>query len=389
MIKKIKSLRHRVGKGNLDINAERAKADALFASIGVGAIATNEEGVVERINDLAAGMLGFSRDEIVGKWFSGIVISEDENGNVISNIERPMSKALLEGKPVNTKLYYKRKDGSKLPVFLTVSPIILNGLPIGAIEVFRDITVDNEVDKAKDEFVSLASHQLRTPLTASRLFLEMLLDGQVGELGKAQKEYIEKVEVSTLRMIRMVNDFLNASRADLGRLKVSPEAIQLEDLVSSHVDELRQVALKKKVDLSFESKKLPPVLIDQSLYGQVVHNLLTNAVRYTPAKGHVKVKLDINTNGYELIVSDNAIGIPADSKVKLFERFFRADNAKEVEGEGSGLGLYLVKKILDASGGKISYESTQNVGTTFHVIIPKTGMKAKVGEVGINESDKL
>jgi signal transduction histidine kinase len=207
-----------------------------------------------------------------------------------------------------------------------------------------------------------------------RLFSEMLLDEQVGPLNAKQHEYLRMIELSTGRMIDLVSDFLNTSRMELGHLEVKPQSAHLEDIVDNSVNQLKPLASQSRLSLEFTKPSLPAVPIEASLYSQVVNNLLSNAIHYTPEGGTISVKLSQNPGGYQLDITDTGIGIPLTARDDLFKRFYRADNAKHVMGEGSGLGLYLVKRIVDTIGGKIWYESAEGWGTTFHVIIPPSGM---------------
>jgi signal transduction histidine kinase len=230
---------------------------------------------------------------------------------------------------------------------------------------------------AKDQFISLVSHQLRTPLTSIRLFSEMLSDPRVGKLNEKQHEYVDKVHLSTIRMISLVGDILNVSRIELKRLKVEPIETNLVEYLNTCIAEVQPIADEKKIKITTHIPEHPINLkVDQTLFGQIVHNLLTNAVRYTAEEdGEVDVTLKkISRGGIELTVSDNGIGIPEKSQKKIFERFYRADNAVKTIGDGTGLGLYLIKMILNTTGGKIWFESKENKGSTFHVTIPKTGL---------------
>ena len=359
--------------------------EAILNSIGEGLISFDNNGNVERVNSVLLKMFGYTEAEMIGQHFSSVFNAVDANGDTIPIDERPLTKALRDGTVFsNTEdFWYVRKDGTSFPARYNMSPIKSNGTLIGLIEVIRDVTADMELDRQKDEFVSLTSHQLRTPLTAIRLFIEMLSDEQVGKLNAAQHDYINKVADSTRRMIELVGDFLNNSRIDLGRLRIEPAMTELDKFIGDYVDELQPVAAEKNVKLTFERTDMPSVPIDHNLYGQIVHNLLTNAIRYTPEQGKVTVAIKNTAKGYELSVSDTGIGIPKAAQAKLFQRFFRAENAVLMQGEGSGLGLYLVKKILELIGGSITYKTAEGKGTTFHVIIPPTGMKPVKGEVSL------
>lgn len=256
------------------------------------------------------------------------------------------------------------------------------GKVIRVIGSIMDITQQKELNLAKDEFLSLASHQLRTPLTAIRLFSEMLVDGQVGKLNKQQHEYAEKIEQSTERMVRLIGDILNISRVQLGRLKIEPKPLHIEDIVERSVEEIRPVAKQKGLTLTYKKSTLAPTQIDVVLMEQIIHNLLTNAVRYTH-KGGVEVALDQDGNGYLLSVKDTGIGIPKESENRIFERFYRADNAVKVEGEGTGLGLYLIKMVMRTTGGQVWFKTREGKGTTFFVKIPLRGMQEHEGDRGL------
>jgi two-component system phosphate regulon sensor histidine kinase PhoR len=242
---------------------------------------------------------------------------------------------------------------------------------------------ERQLEQTKDEFVSLVSHQLRAPLTAIRLFIEMLLDEQVGHLTQKQHEYLGNIEVSTSRMIDLVSDFLNTSRMGLEHLKIEPQQLHLEDLIDTIVTQLTPLARQQKITMTFEKPSFPTVAVEPSLYSQIVNNLLTNALSYTPAGGTVTVSLIRTNDGYRLDVADTGIGIPESARADLFRRFYRADNAKRVVSEGSGLGLYLIKQIVEICQGKVWYESVEHKGTTFHVIIPLSGMAAKSGTTSL------
>jgi signal transduction histidine kinase len=255
----------------------------------------------------------------------------------------------------------------------------------GAI-IMHDITHLKEIDRMKTEFVSVASHQLRTPLTAIKLFSEMLLSGEIGKVDGKHKEYLENISQSTSRMVRLVNDLLNVSRLETGRLKIETRPRVIEDIIVSTIKEVDMLAKAQKCDLRFDHPKInyPKVPLDESLFRQVVHNLITNAIRYSPAKKcAIVITLGEKDNDYLISVADSGIGIPKLEQGRIFEKFFRADNAMKAETEGSGLGLYVVKMITNASGGKIWFETEEGKGTTFYVSIPKSGMHEQKGQKGL------
>ncbi len=255
---------------------------------------------------------------------------------------------------------------------------------VGGALVLHDITKMKEIAQMKTEFVSVASHQLRTPLTAIKLFTEMLYNGEVGKLSKAQKEYLDNVYQSVERMVRLVNDLLNISRLESGRLSVVPEPTDLPQFIQAIIDEVKPMADLKKCQIIFQKpkKKLPKIPLDPNLMRQVVHNLVVNAIKYSGEKNpKIVVSLkDYDKNNILISVKDNGMGIPKEMQKRIFQKFFRADNAVKAVTEGTGLGLYVSKMITESSGGKIWFESQENKGSEFFVILPKKGMKRKKGD---------
>jgi len=233
------------------------------------------------------------------------------------------------------------------------------------------------IEQTKDEFVSLVSHQLRTPLTSIHLFIEMLLDNESTNLTKQQRDYLLNVQISTSRMTELVTEFLNISKLELGQLKIKTEKLHLEDIIDANIEQIKPIADKNNIKIKFKKPELPAVNVEPNLYSQIVNNLLSNAIYYTPNNGLVKINLRKLEEGYQLDVSDNGIGIPENDQSQLFQRFYRAENAKRTIGDGSGLGLYLVQKIIETCNGRVWFESVEGKGSNFHVIIPVSGMGTK------------
>lgn len=375
----------------------KAKDEALLASIGDGMFATDKEGRIVAMNYAAEKMLGCTKEAFLGKKFFNAFENKDASGNVIPPEKQPMSIALATGKkfssstttPANT-IYYVRKDGTQFPVALTVTPVIFNGQIVGIIDIFRDITREIEIDKAKTEFVSLASHQLRTPLSTISWYTEMLLTGDAGKLKIKQKKYLEEVYKGNRRMVDLVNALLNVSRLELGTFEVEPEPTDVAKLARSVANEQGQQIEAKKLKFSEQyANNLPRLNADPKLLRMVFQNLLSNAIKYTPDKGSVSVDIHLVKNNelvadqnakedsIAIVVSDTGYGIPKNQQREIFTKLFRADNVREKNTEGTGLGLYIIKSIIDHSDGKIWFVSQENKGTTFYILLPLTGMKKK------------
>ena len=249
------------------------------------------------------------------------------------------------------------------------------------------------VDKAKNEFISLASHQLKTPPTAIKLLTERLLDGKVGTLTEKQKEYFDDIRTSNQRMIHLTNALLSVSRLEMGGFSIQVAEKDPCAIVQNIVDELKPIISKKQLQLQliFSDRNIL-LMLDETLYRIVINNIITNAINYTSEGGRVQLECKVVRRGqmvgskfcnkdlFLVIVSDTGCGIPQNQQDKLFTKLFRADNAREKHTDGTGLGLYIVKSILDNSGGSIWFTSHEHKGSIFYVAIPMTGMKAKIGE---------
>lgn len=244
----------------------------------------------------------------------------------------------------------------------------------------RSLKREEELERAKDEFVSMVSHQLRTPLAAIRWQSEVTLDDTT-QLSTDQRESLQEIHDSTVNMIALVNTMLNISRIEMGRLSVEPRPADITALVTAAIDEVRPLAAEKGVAIDADLQPVPETSVDSLLLSQVLHNLLTNAIRYSGTdKPAVRVGLRSSSDALLVEVADNGIGISKDAQKHLFERFYRAENAKKVAEDGTGLGLYLVRMILDQTGGQIAVESQEGKGTTFTVMLPLSGMRAKKGD---------
>jgi PAS domain S-box-containing protein len=348
-----------------------AQAEALFSSIGDGAIATDEFGRITKINKAGLEILGKKEREVLGAWFPKAIPAYNEDGSQIAEIDRPITRAFLTGKPVITKLLYKMKDGSLLPVAITVSPLVLGDRPIGAIELFRDISVEYEIDRMKSDFISLASHQLRTPLSAIKTYSHMLIDGFMGELEPPQRKALRTIVGASNRMNELISTLLNVSRIESGNVIISPKKVNLNHLTEEVFKELALTAENKHIALT---SKLPitPLIIkaDNLIAKEVLINLVSNAIKYTPDEGTVEVALRKRSDNVIIRVKDSGMGIPKAAREQIFTKFYRAPNVVRQETSGTGLGLYLVKGLIDALGGKIWFESEEGKGSTFFVELP-------------------
>lgn len=277
-----------------------------------------------------------------------------------------------------------RKDGTSYQAELSIYPIREGDQTLFYVSLSQDITARKEIDRAKTEFVSLASHQLRTPLSAIRWYSEMLLSKYVGELNEKQRQYVKEIYAGNLRMVELVNALLNVSRIDLGTFVSEPEPLNLVEICESVLAELNPQVIEKNQTVERNFAGAPQTyLADPKLIRIVFQNFLSNSVKYTQLEGHVAVEISTREGSVYIRVSDNGYGIPSAQHGKIFEKLFRADNVRQKDTEGTGLGMYIVKAIVESSGGRIWFESEENKGTTFHVLLPLSGMPKKSGVKGL------
>ncbi len=378
--KDLESLTSALSSEKIALAETKAKDEAMLDNIADGVVAVSREGNIIFINQAAQKMLGWKAAEALAKKWYEVLLRKDEKGNIIPPEQGAIYSALTS-KPANSVIssYYVRKDGTDFPVARAVAPIILNKKIIGAINVFRDFTREKEIDRAKSEFVSLASHQLRTPTTAINWFSKMLLNEEVGKFNEQQKHYLLQIYEGNKRMMELISALLDVSRIELGTFTVQPKTISLKEISKGILEELKPQITEKKLKLTVDfPARLPLVKADPRLTNIVFQNLLSNAINYSRPKGKIKLAISVEKKqniGYYLItVSDTGIGIPENQQGKIFTKLFRAENAKDVITDGTGLGLFIVKSILENTGGSIWFESKENVGTTFHVKFPMSGM---------------
>ena len=343
---------------------------AVIDSMGEGLISIDGEGLITAVNPYTLTALGFTEDELLGQWFSGTIVAVDQHRRPLTHLQRPVVRALTTGEAVSEYTYYLRKDGSMMPVFLTVSATLIDGRPSGAIELFRDITADKQLDIAKEEFVSLASHQLRTPASGVRAILSMLADGDFGELTPKQLEYVTKASQANNRQLQIIEDILSAARIDSGKMELALERTDLAVLITEILAEQASQFEAKAQHIVFKPKVRPVVWADAVKLRMVFDNLLSNASKYTLSGGTITVRLRASGNTAEIFVDDTGIGIPAEDHSRLFAKFSRIDNELSTLVGGSGLGLYLANSIVELHRGHLSVKSKPGQGSSFCVALP-------------------
>lgn len=350
----------------------RAESEALFRSIGDGAITTDEFGHITRINPTALSILGIKSEDALGKWFPRVVVIVRPDGTPVPLLERPIVKMFLTGHVVSEKALYRTQSGRTVPVSITVSPIILDGRPVGAIEVFRDITVENEIDRMKSEFISLASHQLRTPLSTIKTYAHMLDDNYMGDINPDQARALGTIINATNNMNELIGTLLNIARIESGNIAVNSKRLDASQLVNEVIKQLDLAASSRGVNLTFRQPRQPITLkTDSLIIKEVLTNLVGNAIKYTTSDGTVTISIHMRGQNVIFEIQDTGIGIPKHSQDKIFAKFFRAQNVIRQETTGTGLGLYVVKGLVLTLHGRVWFKSEEHEGSTFYVSLPK------------------
>ncbi len=358
--------------------------EAVLESIGDGLVVMDKSGIITYVNPALERMVGWTADEIVGNSIVDTLILQNEKGEQVSYNEEVLSKVLAGGIVVadlTNPFYHVRKDKSRFPISTTVSPILLEDGIIGAVMTFRDITKEKEIDKTKTEFVSLASHQLRTPLSTINWYTEMLLAGDVGVLTEDQERYLKEIYRGSQRMVSLVNALLSVSRMDLGTFVLEPEPTDFIRLIKNVIQEQQFHIERKKIKIATTfPDTLPLIHADSKLLSMVVQNILSNAVKYTPDNGDIALLLALAPDKKKILltITDTGYGIPKNQQEQIFTKLFRADNVREKETEGTGLGLYIAKTIIDHSEGKLWFTSEENGGTTFFLELQTTEAEGNV-----------
>jgi PAS domain S-box-containing protein len=341
---------------------EKDKISTIVANLYDGLLVFDKDNKLILLNPQAETLLGIKAQDILGKTFSELYLF-------------PALKPLLETIAFEGKRISRKEFSIKPGLTLEISSIPLlrqkEGTDLGDLIILHDVTREKLVERMKTEFVSVAAHQLRTPLSVIKWTLKMILDRELGEINKDQEDFLQKIYQSNQRMISLINDLLNVARIEEGRYLFKTTPTNFEQIVQSVIESSKREIDIKKIKLKFEKPASQSrVLVDIEKITLVVQNLLDNAIKYTPEGGEVTISLRYDTKELEFSIKDTGIGIPKDQQERVFSRFFRATNAIKRETEGSGLGLFIVKNIIDAHGGRIWFDSEEGRGSTFYFTLP-------------------
>ena len=394
-ITKRKEIEHKLQEYADKIEKEKARDEALLLSIADGILVTDIFGKIVYVNSALERICGMHSKDILGRDLDETIPFFDDQERKVPKGEQPTYLALdpVRGKglpiSVSTSFYViHKKDKQRVPLSVNVAPFLVGGKILGAVAVWRDITHEKEIDRAKSEFISFASHQLRTPLTSISLSIDILLHHINDTLSKEQRKYL-KIAFSGIKdMTDIIETLLNISRIQMGTLVTNPEPTDLaafSDAILHNVSitlKSREIKTKKRYGTN-----VPAIKIDQHAMKIILENLVSNAIKYSPVGSTILVEIEKQGKDAVIAVSDTGNGVPKDQQAKIFEKLFRVQIDSKVKG--TGLGLYIVKAAVDQYGGRVWCESpsprafddpqdaTGKKGATFYVTVPLAGMNAK------------
>jgi len=346
-----------------EAEAEKNKTAAIITNFSDGLLFFDNNNKLSLINPQAETFFDVKSRDVVGRTMGELA--------TFPTI-MPVVQCLVEP----TKEIFRQELSLKIPKQMTIEintvSVVQDKQKTGTLVILHDITREKMVERMKTEFVSLSAHQLRTPLSAIKWTLRMLLDGDLGEITKEQREFIEKTYQSNERMISLINELLDITRIEEGRYLYKPIFTDFEPIIQFVVNSYREEIERKKINFEIQKpkEKLPRLVVDVEKMRLAIQNLLDNAIRYTPPGGQIIISFKKKEKEIEFLVKDTGIGIPKDQQARVFTKFFRGGNVIRMETEGSGLGLFIAKNIVEAHGGKIWFESKEGEGTTFYFSIP-------------------
>ncbi len=356
-----------------ELRAQYVFDRTVLEAIGHGVMAVGKDGRISAVNPACEILLGTTHEELLGSLPPEVAVMLTEGQKPLAR--HPLTQCLM-GTPFHPepgqKLSIKCKNNTYLPVMLLAAPLSEEGVPFGAVMVFQDVRDERRLDEIKSEFVTLASHQLRTPLSILRWQVDILKEN-AAKMEEDGRTAVGEIEQASLRMANLLNALLQVVQLEGGALTPDIASVEVSSVVRGMVSELKDIMARRKITcrLLLPDKELR-IQSDAALLGIVVQNLLTNAVKYSRENAVIEVQVIEQAEGICVIVRDAGLGIPEREQSKLFQKFFRARNIKTVDTDGSGLGLYILKMIVDGLQGTINFHSKEGQGSEFTVCLPKS-----------------
>jgi len=358
------------------------KAEVVINAIDEGVIALSSGGVIELMNPAAQRIVGWGRSDALGLDYRSVLKLGNAKGEPVSEALDPISNVLATNTTIETReLAITTGSGKRIALSIVVSPIGQPGQ--GALVVFRNITREQAEEREQAEFISTASHEMRTPVASIEGYLGLALNPNTAQVDEKARDYISKAQEAAQHLGRLFQDLLDVSKAEDGRLSNHPNVVDVTSFIEDVVEGLRPKAEEKGLRLFFRpaadekdrgERTLVPVFyanVDNDHLREIVANLVENAIKYTP-QGDVVVDIKGDDEYVSVSIKDSGIGIPREDIPHLFQKFYRVDNSQTREIGGTGLGLYLCRRLAEVMGGRIRVESDFGKGSTFFLDVPRT-----------------
>ena len=362
------------------LSAVESKSDVVINAIDDGVLAISKDGNIELINPSAQQIIGWDQGDALGLNWKSVLKLVTSDGKDVEDLENPIAQSLSKNQPThNDKLFLLTSSEKRILVSIVSSPVGTEGE--GVIVVFRDITKEKAEEREQAEFISTASHEMRTPVASIEGYLGLALNPATAHIDEKARDFITKAHESAQHLGRLFQDLLDISKVEDGRMKNNPKIINVNEFLKDIFDGLATKADEKQLNYIFmpdiidegKEKSLQPIFyanIDPDHFREVVSNLIENAIKYTPS-GEVVVNVTGDDKQISVSVKDSGIGIPAEDIPHLFQKFYRVDNSDTREIGGTGLGLYLSRRLAEAMSGNLRVESKYKEGSTFYLEIPR------------------
>ena len=362
------------------LSAVESKSDVVINAIDDGVLAISKDGNIELINPSAQQIIGWDQGDALGLNWKSVLKLVTSDGKDVEDLENPIAQSLSKNQPThNDKLFLLTSSEKRILVSIVSSPVGTDGE--GIIVVFRDITKEKAEEREQAEFISTASHEMRTPVASIEGYLGLALNPATAHIDEKARDFITKAHESAQHLGRLFQDLLDISKVEDGRMKNNPKIINVSEFLKDIFDGLATKADEKQLNYIFmpdiidegKEKSLQPIFyanIDPDHFREVVSNLIENAIKYTPS-GEVVVNITGDDKQISISVKDSGIGIPAEDIPHLFQKFYRVDNSDTREIGGTGLGLYLSRRLAEAMSGNLRVESKYKEGSTFYLEIPR------------------
>ena len=362
------------------LSAVENKSDVVINAIDDGVLAISKDGNIELINPSAQQIIGWDQGDALGLNWKSVLKLVTSDGKDVEDLENPITQSLSKNQPThNDKLFLLTSSEKRILVSIVSSPVGTDGE--GIIVVFRDITKEKAEEREQAEFISTASHEMRTPVASIEGYLGLALNPATAHIDEKARDFITKAHESAQHLGRLFQDLLDISKVEDGRMKNNPKIINVNEFLKDIFDGLATKANEKQLNYIFmpdiidegKEKSLQPIFyanIDPDHFREVVSNLIENAIKYTPS-GEVVVNVTGDDKQISVSVKDSGIGIPAEDIPHLFQKFYRVDNSDTREIGGTGLGLYLSRRLAEAMSGNLRVESKYKEGSTFYLEIPR------------------